>query len=79
MYRARVMFTLKSTDHSLPGNYLRAACGVLSDIFRFMLQRFPKGTQIAGRTLFDVLRDYPRIKERRALEQTLLLQHRSRQ
>lgn len=79
MYHARVIFTLKSTERSLPGNYLRAAGGMLSDIFRFMLKRFPKGTQIASRTLIDVLRNYPRIKERRALEQALLMQHRSRQ
>lgn len=79
MYRARVLFTLKSTDHSLLGNYMRAAGLMMSDIVRFMLQRFPKGTQIAGRTFIDVLRDYPRIKERRALEQALLTQHRARQ
>lgn len=79
MYRARVIFTLKSTEHSLLRNYLRAASGMLGDIVRFMFKRFPKGTQIAGRTLIDVLRDYPRFKERRALEQALLMQHRSRQ
>ena len=79
MYRARVIFTLKSTEHSLLRNYLRAAAGMLIDTVRFMFQRFPKGTQIAGRTLIDVLRDYPRIKERRAMEKALLMQYRSQQ
>ena len=79
MYRARVLYKLKSPDHSLVRNYAQAVGGMLLDLVRFPLNRFPKGALIAGRTLVDVLASYPAVKARRKEEAAFLADYTERQ
>lgn len=77
MYRANVIYTLKSPEHSLAHNYFRATGKILVDLVRFPLDRFPKGALIAAQTLFEVLRTYPAFKARRAEEAALLANYKA--
>ena len=70
MYRARMLFRLKSSEGTLPLNYLKAVVVMLRDIPRFLMQRFPQGAMIAARTLIELLGAYGRLRRRLALEHT---------
>ncbi len=73
MYRARVLFRLKAADRPLPLAYLGAGARMLGDIPKFLLQRFPRGSVVAARTLVDLCAAYGDVRRRRGVERRLML------
>lgn len=71
MYRARMIFVLKTPGRSLSMAYLTVTGRALRDAVKFGLQRFPRGSVVALRTLAELVGAYGRIRDRRNEEARL--------
>jgi N-acetylglucosaminyl-diphospho-decaprenol L-rhamnosyltransferase len=77
-YRARMIFILKSRDRALAANYGRAVLRMLGDMVSLPFKRFPGGSVGAARTLFELVKAFPRVRARRDHEDRLIAAYRAR-